>query len=60
LALAEGVIERVVDEGDRDTEPRRRIAVDDEICFQPIVLLVAIYLRHLRNLLQLRKHLRRP
>jgi hypothetical protein len=60
LALAEGVIERVVDQGDRNAEPRRRIAVDDDIRFQPIVLLVAIYLRHLRNLLQLSEDLRRP
>ena len=31
LALAEGVVERVVDRLRRDAEPRRRIAVDHQL-----------------------------
>ena len=40
LALAEGVVERVVDELRQDAEPRGRVAIDDERGLQPAVLLV--------------------
>ncbi len=40
LALAVGVIKRVVDLGDRDAEPRRSVSVDLEIGLQALVLLI--------------------
>ena len=42
LALAEGVVERVVDQLRRDAETRRRAAVDITIGLQPVVLLIAV------------------
>src|ERR1700760_2580611 len=41
LSLPEGVIERVVDLADRNPQPRRRIAIDDQIGFKGLVLLIA-------------------
>src|SRR5205807_6664785 len=41
LALAEGVIQRIVDHLWRDTEPRSRVAVDQQPRLQPRVLLIA-------------------
>ena len=53
LALAEGVVERVVDLRRRsDAEPRRRGAVDLEIDFQPLVLAVGIDVLQFRHVLQ--------
>jgi hypothetical protein len=60
LALAEGVIECVVDLAHRDAEPRGRGPVDGDVGLQPLVLLVAIDLRQLWNRLQLREDLGRP
>ena len=42
LALAEGVVERVVDLADGQPEPRRGGAVDDEIALQPLLLLIEV------------------
>jgi hypothetical protein len=42
LALAEGVIERIIDHCSADPQPRRRAAVDDQRRFEAAVLLVAV------------------
>ena len=60
LALAEGVVERIVDLADRQPEPRRGGAVDDQIGFQPLLLLVEIDVGQLRQLLQRGFDLGRP
>ena len=49
LALAERVIERVVDLRGGQAQPRRRGAVDLEIDLQPLVLLVGIDVLQLRH-----------
>ena len=41
LPLPEGVVERVVDRLERDPEARCRVAVDDDLRLEPLVLLVA-------------------
>jgi hypothetical protein len=60
LALAKSVVERVVDLGDGDAEPRRGIAVDGDVGLEPLVLLVGVDLGDLRNRLQFRENARRP
>ncbi len=60
LALAEGIVESVVDLADRDTEPRRGVAVDHEVRLQALVLLVAVDVGKVRIALQGRRDLRRP
>ena len=47
-ALAEGVVERVVDGRRRDAEARGGVAVDGEVGDEPLVLLVARHVRELR------------
>ena len=41
LALAEGVVERVVDVGHGDAETRRSVAIDDELRAEALVLQIA-------------------
>ncbi|MGY3540201.1 hypothetical protein ACVIIY_004421 [Bradyrhizobium sp. USDA 4515] len=60
LPLAEGVVEGVVDLAHRDAEPGRGVAVDHEIGFQALVLLVAVDVGEIRIALQGRRDLRRP
>jgi hypothetical protein len=60
LALAESVIERIVDLLDREAEPRGGRAIDCNIGFQPIDLQVAIDLRQIRNRLKFSEHPWRP
>ena len=60
LALAERVIERVVDLADGDSQLGGGVAVDDKIGFEPLVLLVAVDVREVRIALQGRRDLRRP
>jgi hypothetical protein len=56
LALAEGIVERVVDLTDRDAEPRRRSPIDGDVGLQPLVLLITVDLCELRNGLQPREN----
>ena len=51
-ALAEGVVERVVDGRRRDAEAGGGVAIDGEIGREPLVLLVARHVLDLRQLLQ--------
>ena len=60
LALAESVVERVVDLGRRDAEPRGGVAIDDEIGLQPLLLLVGIDVREHGTVLERLDELRRP
>ena len=60
LALAECVVERVVDLGRRDAEPRGGVAVDDEIGLQALLLLVGVDVGQHRAVLQRLDELRRP
>ena len=60
LALAEGVVERVVDLRRGDAEPRRRGAVDREFDLQPLVLAVGIDVLELGHVLQRVGDLRHP
>ncbi len=60
LALAECVIERVVDLADGDPELGRGITVDHEVGFQPLVLLVAVDVGEQGLVLQRGRDLRRP
>ena len=60
LALAKGVIQRIVDRLRANTEARRRIAVDDQARLQAQVLVVAGNITELRQLLQLLHKARRP
>ena len=61
LALAECVVQRVVDLADGDAEPRGGVAIDHQIGFQPLVLLVAVDVgEHGGLLLQRGRDLRRP
>src|SRR6266478_4431389 len=49
LALSERVVQNVINGLRQDTEPRSRVAVYYQICFQAIVLLVARDIPHLRQ-----------
>jgi hypothetical protein len=60
LPLAERVVERVVDLVDRQAQPRRRRAIDHEICLEAAVLLVRIYVGQFRQSRQLVGDLWRP
>src|SRR5579863_4449294 len=60
LALAEGVVKRVVDLADGNPQLGCRVAVDDKIGLQSLVLLVAVDVRKARVALQGRRDLRRP
>ena len=60
LALAEGVVERVVDHAGVDAEPRRGRAVDHQIGLEPLVLLVGVDVAQLGQLLQRLEDLGRP
>src|ERR1019366_9393152 len=60
LPLSESVVERVVDLRGGETEPRGRVAVDDDIAFDPVLLLIAVEVENDAALLQLLKELRRP
>jgi hypothetical protein len=60
LPLAEGVVEGVVYLAHRQSKPCGRSAVDGDVGFQPIVLLVAVDLRQLRNRLQFGEYFWRP
>jgi hypothetical protein len=44
LSLPEGIIERVVDLADRDSEAGCSIAIDNQIGLQGLVLLVAAHI----------------
>ena len=58
-ALAEGVVERVVDQLGRDPQPRRGHAVDDERGLEALVLLVGRHVGELRQLPQRLEDFRR-
>jgi hypothetical protein len=60
LALAEGVVQRIVDLADGQPEPRRSRAVDDEVALQPLLLLIEIDVGQLGQLLQCGFQLRSP
>ena len=60
LALAKGVIQRIVDRLRADAEARRRIAVDDQARLQAQILVVAGDIAELRQCLQLLHKARRP
>ena len=60
LALAEGVIERVVDQLRLDAVTRRGIAVDRELQRRSLGLLIGGDVAQLRQRLHLVEHLRRP
>ena len=60
LALAEGAVERIVDSGDGQTEPRCRVAVDGDPGLQAVILLVRAEVDNLRQFAQARHHLGRP
>ncbi len=60
LALPERVIERIVDLADRDPEPGRGVAVDHQVGFKPLVLLVAVDVGENRDALKRRSDLRAP
>jgi hypothetical protein len=60
LALAEGIIERVVDLRRGDAEPGRRGTVDHQIGFEPLLLLVGVDVGQFRELLQRRGDLGHP
>ena len=60
LALAEGVVERVVDVVHGEAQARGGIAVDDEVRFQAMVLLVGGSIAQLGHRLHLVEQLRRP
>jgi hypothetical protein len=60
LALAECVVERVVDLSDIDAKPRRRVAIDGDVGLEPLILLVGVDLGDLRDRLQFRENARRP
>ena len=46
LTLAKGIIERIVDHGGADAQPRRRGAVDDQRRFEAAALLVGVHVGH--------------
>ena len=52
LPLAESVIQRVVDLRGRYAEPRRGVAIDDEIGLQPLLLLIRVDIGHDRAVLE--------
>ena len=56
LALAEGVVERVVHVGHGDAQPRRGVAIDHQLRAQPLVLQVAGHVGHHAFLAQLGHH----
>ena len=61
LALAEGVVERIVDRLRRDPESRRGGAIDDQRGLQPVILLVAVDVDAVRAACcSLCEHARRP
>ncbi len=60
LALAKGVVKRVVDLADVETEPRGGGTVDNQVGFEPLLLLVEIDLGQQRHLLQRGLKLGRP
>src|ERR1700752_2811865 len=60
LALAEGIVERVVDERGLNAETRRLVAVDDERELAAARLLVGGHVAQLRELLELGEQPRRP
>ena len=60
LALAVGVVERVVDRRRGDAEPGRGVAIDLHVELQPLRLLVGVDVAQLRQRLELGEHFRRP
>ncbi len=60
LALAEGVVQHVVDHLRRDTQPRRRVPVDHHAGLQPLEQLVAGHVAQLRQALELAHELWSP
>ena len=58
LALAEGVVQRLVDGRGSNAEAIRRLAVENQFCPQAQVLLVACHVAQFRPFLQLGDHLR--
>ena len=60
LALAERVVERVVDLADGNSQSRGGVAIDHQIGFEPLVLLVAVDVGEGVFALQRRRDLRRP
>ncbi len=59
LALAEGVVERVVDVGHGDAQPGRGVAIDDQLGAQALVLQIAGHVGDNFLLAQLLDHLAR-
>ena len=60
LPLAEGIVERAVDERGRDAEPCGGVAIILQRVLQPVVLLVGVDVGEDRLLAQLVQELRRP
>ena len=60
LALAEGVVEDLVDGGGGDAEARGGVAIDDQGCGQALVLLVGGDVAQLGHGAHAREQLRRP
>jgi hypothetical protein len=60
LALAEGIVKRVVDLVDRKSESRRRRPIDRDVRLEPVILLIAVGLRQGRKRLQFREDPWRP
>ena len=60
LALPERVIQRVVDLGERNTQPRRRLPVHRELDLKAFVLLIGIHVLQFGNILQRFGYLRHP
>src|ERR1019366_7421208 len=60
LALAERVVERVVDGLRQNAQARGGVAIDDQVGLHSVVLLVAVHVAQLRQGLQLLQKLLRP
>ena len=59
-ALAEGVVEGVVDGRSGQAEPRGRVAIDDQVFFQRVILLVGGHVAQVGQSLQLGHEPRHP
>jgi hypothetical protein len=55
LALAERIVQGVVDLADRQSQPCNSVPIDDEVGFQPLVQLIAVDVGEIRIALQLRR-----
>jgi hypothetical protein len=60
LALAEGTVERAVDHLRRDSQTRRRVAVDHQPGLQAAILLIRIHVGQQRQFAELLQHSLRP